>query len=269
LPRATRLHAYAAHECGHRSWAVGTFGPGAPFGASVPSEVSPELPGADPKGTQMPMIHEFPADEGTAPASESPVVQVRRRTIDTVLVGLGAVTVAVLLVAGGLLTWGSNFATDYVRDELSSQQIFFPDRAALEEDGRADLVQYAGEQVTTGEEAEAYASFIDGHLANIADGATYSELGETEGAAKAAVQAAKDNGESEATVAELQAEADGVTAQRNTLFKGETLRGLLLSTFAWSTIGRIAGIAATAAFVGAGVMLVLVVLGAVHRRRAA
>lgn len=215
-------------------------------------------------------IHDLKADEGTAaPAAEPPVVGIRRRTIDTVLVGLGAVAVAVLLVAGGLLTWGSNFATDYVHDELSSQQIFFPDRAALEEDGRTDLVKYAGEQVTTGEEAEAYASFIDGHLAAIAHGATYSELGETESAAKAAVQAAKDNGESEATVAALQTEADSVTAQRNTLFKGETLRGLLLSTFAWSTIGRIAGIAAIAAFIAAGVMYLLVLLGIVHRRRTA
>lgn len=212
-------------------------------------------------------IHELDAKEETI-ATESPVVRIRRRTIDSVLVGLGAVTVAVLLVAGGLLTWGNNFATDYVHDELASQQIFFPDRATLEEDGRTDLVKYADEQVTTGEEAEAYASFIDGHLSGIADGATYSELGETENAAKAAVQAATDTGQSEAAVAELQTEADTVTAQRNSLFKGETLRGLLLSTFAWSTIGRIAGIAATAAFVAAGVMLTLVVLGAVHRPRA-
>ena len=128
-------------------------------------------------------------------------------------------------------------------------------------------MKYADEQVTTGQEAEAYASFIDGHLAGIAGGATYSEFGETESAAKAAVQAAKDSGQSEAAVAELQADADSATAQRNSLFKGETLRGLLLSTFAWSTIGRIAGIAAIAAFVAAGVMLSLVVLGAIHRRR--
>jgi len=255
-------------HCGRRSSAVGTFGPGGPDEASVPSEMTPELPGADPKGKQMLTLYELDVG-GDAAATESPVVGIRRRTIDSVLVGLGVVTVAVLLVAGGLLTWGSNFATDYVHDELSSQQIFFPDRAALEADGRADLVKYAGEQVTTGEEAEAYASFIDGHLAGIADGAAYSELGKTESAAKAAVQAAQDSGQSEAAVAELQTEADAVTAQRNTLFKGETLRGLLLSTFAWSTIGRIAGIAATAAFVAAGLMLTLVVLGAVHRRRAA
>ena len=50
-------------------------------------------------------------------------------------------------------------------------------------------------------------------------------------------------------------------------FKGETLRGLLLSSYAWSTIGRIAGVAAVVAFVAAGVMAVLVGLGIVHRVR--
>jgi hypothetical protein len=173
----------------------------------------------------------------------------------------------VLVIAGGLLTWGSRFADDYVGDELSAQNIFFPDAAALQEEGRTDLLGYAGEQVTTGDEAEAYASFIGHHLEGIADGATYADLGAAERAANAAVQEATDSGADQATVDELQADADAVTGQRNSLFKGETLRGLLLSTYAWSTIGRIAGIAAIAAFVAAGAMLVLVVLGFAHRSR--
>ena len=196
-----------------------------------------------------------------------PVVAVRRRTIDTVLIGLGAVVAVVLLIAGVLLTWGSRFAGDYVGDELRSQQIFFPDQAALEEEGRTDLVHYAGEQVTTGAEAEAYASYIGGHLAGIADGQTYADLGGPERAAKADVQAAVDEGAPQATVDELQAKADELTNQRNTLFKGETLRGLLLSTYAWATVGTIAGYAALVSFVAAGLMAVLVVLGVVHRQR--
>ena len=128
-------------------------------------------------------------------------------------------------------------------------------------------MQYADEQVTTGAEAEAYASFIDGHLEGIADGATYADLGGPQSEARAALAAAQEAGEDEATIAELQGTVDEITGQRDSLFRGETLRGLLLSTFAWSTIGRIAGIAATVAFVAAGVMLVLVVLGLVHRFR--
>jgi hypothetical protein len=198
-----------------------------------------------------------------------PVVVVRRRTIDAVLIGLGAAAAAVLLVAGSLLTWGNHFAEDYVHDELSSQNIFFPERDALEAQGRTDVVGHAGEQVTSGDDAEAYASYIDGHLDGIAGGATYADLGATERAAEAAVQEATDSGASADEVAALQATADEITAQRDSLFKGEPLRGLLLSTFAWSTIAGIAGIAATASFAFAALMTVLVVLGVVHHRRTA
>ena len=195
------------------------------------------------------------------------VAPIPRRRLDGILVAVGGVVTVVLLVAGGLLVWGNRFADDYVSRELSSQNISFPDAAALEGDGRADLVSHAGQQVTTGAEAEVYASYIAGHLAKIADGQTYADLGQPERAAIAAVQTATDNGAPQATVDELQAKADTLTGQRNTLFKGETLRGLLLSTYAWSTVGLIAGIAAIAAFVAAGVMAILVVAGVVHRRR--
>ena len=193
----------------------------------------------------------------------------KRTTIDGVLVGLGAVFVVVLVAAGGLLTWGANFSNDYVHDELASQNIAFPDADALTEDGRSDLLSHAGAVVDTGPEAEAYASFIGGHLEAIAGGQTYADLGAPERAAGAAVAEAKATGATEAEVTSLQAKADQLTGQRNTLFKGETLRGLLLSAYAWSTIGRIAGIAATVAFAAAAVMGVLVGLGMRHHRRAA
>jgi hypothetical protein len=193
------------------------------------------------------------------------VVEVHRRTIDRVLIGFGLIAALVFAAAAGLLTWGSNFADDYVHDELASQRVFFPDEASLREEGRDDLVGYADEQVTTGSDAEAYAGYIDGHLQGIADGKTYSEI-DDRGAAQA-VEDAKADGASEAEVAELQATADQLKGQRDSLFKGETLRGLLLSSFAWATIGEIAGIAAWVAFAGALVMAVLVVAGMAHLRR--
>ena len=193
------------------------------------------------------------------------VVQVHRRTIDKVLIGFGVVAAIVFAAAGGLLTWGSNFADDYVHDELASQKVFFPDEASLRKEGRDDLVKYADEQVTTGSEAEAYASFIDGHLQGIADGKTYAEI-DDRGAAQA-VEDARTAGASEAKIAELQATADQLTGQRDSLFRGETLRGLLLSSFAWATIGRIAGIAAWVAFAGALVTAALVIAGMEHLRR--
>jgi hypothetical protein len=200
-------------------------------------------------------------------ALTQPVVAVRRRTIDKIMIGIGIVATGAFVVAGSLLAYGANFSDDYVHDELSSQNISFPDAESLNGQGRADLVKYAGEQVTTGPQAEAYASFINGHLEGIADGQTYADLGTVERAAKAAVTEAVDNGQPKAAVAELQAKADGVTAQRDSLFRGETLRGLLLTAFAWSTVGMIAGYAAIGAFIAAAMMAVLVVLGFVHLRR--
>ena len=221
-----------------------------------------------PEGAQsfQPMPDSLPRDEVATAADDHPLVRVRRATIDKFLIGFGVVAVAVLALAGSLLTWGHNFANDYVANELGSQKIFFPAKEALQADNPA-LVKYAGQQVTTGKQAEAYAKFINGHLAKIGGGMTYSELGKPETAAKDAVTAAKDSGASAATVADLQAKADGITAQRNTVFKGETLRGLLLSTYAWSTIAMIAGIAAIVSFIAAAVVLGLVVAGFVHLRR--
>ena len=201
----------------------------------------------------------------TTNGHDADVVTLPRRAIDRILIGFGLIAAVVFAVAGGLLTWGAAFANDYVHDELSSQNVVFPDEASLREEGRDDLVQYADEQVTTGAEAEAFASFIAGHMEGIADGQTYAEI-DDRGAAQAVVEA-EEAGASEAEIAELQATADELRAQKESLFRGETLRGLLLSTFAWSTIGRIAAIAAVVAFVGAAVMAVLVIAGMVHTRR--
>ena len=201
----------------------------------------------------------------TVPAVDDDVVEIHRHTVDKLLIAVGAVLAVVLFAAGGLLMWGATFANDYVHDELASQNVFFPDAAALEEEGRSDLVEHADQQVTTGSEAQAYASYIAGHLEGIADGKTYSEI-DDRGAA-AAVVAAESSGASAAEIAELQATADQLKGQRDTLFKGETLRGLLLTSYAWSTIGMIAMIAAWVALAAGVVMVVLVVLGVLHLRR--
>lgn len=206
----------------------------------------------------------------TGEAHDDPVdhipgeVVLTRRRIDSVLVGFGALATLVFLVAAILLWWGSSFADDYVGDELSSQNITFPPAEALEAEGRDDLVEYGGDAVDTGKEAEAYASYIDGHLENIAGGMTYAELGGPEREARAAVSAATEAGGEQDAIDALQAEADAITAQRDTLFRGETLRGLLLSAYAWSTVGQIAGYAAIGAFVAAAAMAVLTVLGLRH-----
>lgn len=198
--------------------------------------------------------------------SETPI-RLSRHRLDQILTGLGAVVVVVLLIAGGLLSWGNNFADDYVRDELAAQNVVFPEADSLTGQGRDDLVGYAGELVDTGEEAEAYASYIKGHVEGIADGATFAELSGPERAANAAVSDAITAGADADEVAALEEAAADITAQRDSIFRGEMLRGALLNTYAWSTIGRIAGIAAIAAWIAAAVMAALVVAGSVHMRR--
>ena len=193
-------------------------------------------------------------------------VVVRRRTIDTVLIAAGVV-VTVVLVARCPADLGQQLRRGLRRRRTLVAEHLLPRRRLPGREGRDDLIQYADEQVTTGAEAEAYASFIDGHLQGIADGATYAELGGPQSEARAALSAAQDAGEDDATIAELQGTVDELTGQRDSLFRGETLRGLLLSTFAWSTIGRIAGIAATVAFIAAAAMVVLIILGVFHRFR--
>ncbi|HZM32665.1 MAG TPA: hypothetical protein VFB77_19345 [Acidimicrobiales bacterium] len=209
------------------------------------------------------MTEERPAPVATIPQDRE-VVRLRRRTLDKLLIGTGAVAAVVFAAAGGLLMWGSDFAEDYVHDELASQNVVFPDADSLREEGRDDLVKYADEQVTTGTEAEAYAGYIAGHMEGIADGKTYSEI-DDRGAAQAVVEA-RENGATEAEVAELQATANELKAQRDSLFRGETLRGLLLTSYAWATIGMIAGIAAWVAFAGAALLVLLVIAGLVHLR---
>jgi hypothetical protein len=217
------------------------------------------------KPTEMTRPNGTKAAVAPAPApTKDDTVVIHRRAVDAFLIAAGAVVAAVLIVAGALLTWGNNFAEDYVSDELTSQQIFFSDDIA---DERPDLADFAGQQVTTGPQAEAYASYINGHLEETAGGLSYAEMGTPAREAQAAVTEAQESGADEATIAELQATADELQSQRDSLFRGETLRGLLLSTFAWSTIGRIAGIAAVVAFVAAGVMILLVAAGLVHRWR--
>jgi hypothetical protein len=194
------------------------------------------------------------------------VVTLTRKRIDRVLIGMGLVSMLVLVVAASLLTWGSSFSKNYVRDELGSQHITFGSADALTKEGRQDLVKYADAKLDTGQEAQAYASYINGHLTAIGGGKTFADLGTPERAAKTKVQEAIAAKQPQATIDTLQADATKITQTRDTLFKGETLRGLLLSAYAWSTVGRIAGLAAIGAMVAAGLMAILVIFGFNHLR---
>jgi hypothetical protein len=136
-----------------------------------------------------------------------------------------------------------------VHTQLAAQQIYFPPASskAVAAPEFAAMRPYGGQQLTTGAQAQVYADhFIANHLKAIGGGKTYAQL-------SALSIAQPDNAK--------------LAAQIATVFKGETLRGLLLNAYAFGTMGMIAGIAAIAAFIAAAVMLLLGGLGLMHARR--
>ncbi len=178
------------------------------------------------------------------------MAKTERRAIDKVFVSLGVMATIALLGASMLGFWGYKFATNQVRDELTAQNIFFPPKGspALDPEVYPDLQKYAGKQVVDGPTAKAYANgYIGRHLKKVADGKAYAEVSSL---------AMKDPSN-----AELQ-------KQKQTLFQGETLRGLLLGTgYAYWTFGMMALYASIASLAGAIVMAILVCLGIRHLRR--
>ena len=161
-----------------------------------------------------------------------------------------AVIVIVLAIGGGLLYWGSHFATNMVHDQLSAQKIEFPAKGspALDPKEFPGLQRYAGQAVDNGPKAKAYADqFIAAHLKGVAGGKTYSEVSELSRANPQNQQLAQ---------------------QVQTLFRGETLRGLLLYAWGWSVVGMIAFWVSIGAFALAGVVLLALVYGLVRPEHA-
>ena len=154
--------------------------------------------------------------------------------------------VAVLLaVAGGLLIWGSTYVHNTVQSQLSQQQIYFPPASAFAHPKAGTEItpsmipsvsQYAGQQMLTGQQAEAYADhFIAVHLNEIGGGKTYSQL---------------------STEAQAHPNNTTLAGQVATVFKGTTLRSMLLDAYGWWKVSQIMYIASLAAFGLAGLTLI-------------
>jgi hypothetical protein len=178
-----------------------------------------------------------------------------RKTLDQLISWTGLILAVVLLVAGGLLTYASNFVSQNVESQLSQQRITMPAADRLETQEQKDaLLQYAGQPMTTGDQAKAFADqYILVHMNASSDGRTYEEVsGEY-------MQLAKDPN---ANPDEVKALGD----LRQSLFMGNALRGMLLNAYAFGTMGTIALIAGIGAFIGSGVLLLLSLLGFRHAK---
>ncbi len=176
----------------------------------------------------------------------------RRRTFDALVSAAGLLLTAVLIVAGVLLTWGHSYANNQVTSQLSAQKIVFPTTSnpefkILPAANRAQMGKYAGQLMTNGAQAEVYANyFIARHLYLIGGGKTYSQLSE------------------ESLTHPTNA---ALAAQVQTVFRGTTLRSMLLEAYGFWTFGQIALIAAIASYAAAGLMLILSLLGLAHLLR--
>jgi hypothetical protein len=179
-----------------------------------------------------------------------------RKVFDKLTSAGGVVAVVVLVVAGGLLTWGHNFVNSNVHDQLAQQQISFPSNAAFAHAKAGTEItpsmipsvsQFAGQQLLTGPQAEAYANhFIAVHLSEMPYGGVYSKV-------SAAAIAAPTNTK--------------LAVLKQTSFQGTTLRGLLLEAYAFSEIGAVMLVGAIASFILAAIMAALVGLGVWHAAR--
>jgi TRAP-type C4-dicarboxylate transport system permease small subunit len=179
-----------------------------------------------------------------------------RRNSRFTLVIAGFAAAVLLAVAGGLLIWGSAYVHNTVQNQLAAQQIFFPPASAFAHPKAGTEItpnmipsvsQYAGEQLLTGQQAEAYADhFIAQHVYDMAGGKTYSQL--------SAESMAQPNNTALA----------GLVA---TVFKGETLRSMLLNAYGWWKVSQIAYIASLIAFGLGGLALVGSAFGLATGRR--
>ncbi len=179
-----------------------------------------------------------------------------RATLDKLISWTGLLLAVVLLVAGGLLTWASSFAGSQVHDQLAMQDITMPAKASLEtKDQHAALDKYAGQKMTTGAQAKAFADhYILVHMNAAGGGKTYEEV----------------SGEFLKLSDEQKASPDGqkLAGLRQTLFMGNTLRGELLTAYAFGKLGAIAAYAAIGSFIGAALLFLLGAVGLVHAKRA-
>jgi hypothetical protein len=168
---------------------------------------------------------------------------------------LQIIVIIALAFCAGVGYWAHNFTQDQVRTQLTEQQIVFPpaNSAAIKALPSADasaMTQYAGQQMTNGYQAETWANhFIAVHLKEIGKGKTYAYW----------------SGLSLAHPTNAQ-----YAAITQTLFRGETLRSLLLNAYAFWFVGDLALYAAIGLTIASITVLLsfLFELVVVPRRRA-
>jgi hypothetical protein len=184
-----------------------------------------------------------------------------RKTFDKITSILGLMIALFLFLAGGLVQWGYTFADHAVASQLSAQKIDFPTlthNPKESADVTAFFAAHGGKILTTGKEAQMYADhYLGFHLSMMP---TYAAASGKNMAAQAALKATPND-------PAVQAAAKDAAGTVETVFKGTSLRGMLLNAYAFWQLGQIAMYSAIAAFTGGLVFLVLALMGFAHLRR--
>ena len=185
-----------------------------------------------------------------------------RKSFDKIASVIGLLLAGFLIVIGGILQYGGNFATDQVAAQLEPQAITIPAENGdpkVTDDVKKFFAENGEKVMTTGKQAQMYADhYIGFHMSEMP---TYAAASGANRAAAGALAA-------DPTNPELQAAAKQASGMVETVFKGETLRGMLLNAYAFGTLGQIAMVASYVSFAGGIIFLLLSLLGFAHLRRA-
>ena len=185
-----------------------------------------------------------------------------RKSFDKIASVIGLLLAGFLIVIGGILQYGGNFATDQVAAQLEPQAITIPAENGdpkVTDDVKKFFADNGEKVMTTGKQAQMYADhYIGFHMSEMP---TYAAASGANRAAAGALAA-------DPTNPELQAAAKQASGIVETVFKGETLRGMLLNAYAFGTLGQIAMVASYVSFAGGIIFLILALLGFAHLRRA-
>lgn len=177
----------------------------------------------------------------------------KRSTIDKVISTTGLVVAAALLVAAVALFYTQAFIHNQVKDQLAAERIVFPAEGSvsllsLPDADKEAVSKYAGQQLVTGVQAEVFANhYISAHINKIGGGKTYSELSS---------EARKDPTDK------------ALASKVDTVFKGQTLRGMLLTTYAFDTMATVALLASYGAAIAGALLVILSILGFSHSKKA-
>lgn len=175
-----------------------------------------------------------------------------RSALDKLISSTGLIVAIALLAASAGLWYAHSFIHSEVHNQLSAQKIIFPAAGSKQLDAlpakdKDQVSKYAGQQLTNGAQAKVFAdNYIAVHLQNIGGGKTYAEL-------SSASLADPDNAK--------------LAGQVNTVFRGETLRGMLLNAYAFDTMATVANIAAYGAFAASILLFILAALGFNHAKQ--